>query len=143
MLIPRKVKYRKQQRGKMAGLATRGNKIAFGSFALIALGRGRLTSRQIEAARRAMTRYIKREGKIWIRIFPSKSVTQKPTESRMGSGKGAVDHFIAVIKPGNILFEMDGVSLSIAKKAMELAASKLPIKSKFLVRKLAGERHEG
>ncbi len=142
MLMPRKVKYRKQQRGKMAGKATVGNRISFGRFGLVAQDRGWLTSRQIEAARRAMTRYIKREGKIWIRIFPSKPVTQKPNESRMGSGKGAVDHYVAVIKPGNVLFEMDGVSGDLAKRAIELAASKLPIKSKFLVRKIAGEQNE-
>jgi large subunit ribosomal protein L16 len=142
MLMPRKVKYRKQQRGKMGGPATAGNTISFGSFALIACQRGWLTSRQIEAARRAMTRYIKREGKIWIRIFPAKPVTQKPNESRMGSGKGAVDHFVAVVKPGNILFEMDGVSQSIAKSAIDLAASKLPVKTKFLIRKQAGEQNE-
>ena len=142
MLMPRKVKYRKQQRGRMAGSATTGNRISFGSFALMACERGWLSSRQIEAARRAMTRYIKREGKIWIRIFPDKPVTQKPNESRMGSGKGAVDHFVAVVKPGVVLFEMDGVPNDLAKRAMALAASKLSIKSKFLVRKLAGDKHE-
>ena len=142
MLMPRKVKYRKQQRGKMAGKATTGNRISFGRFGLVAQDRGWLTSRQIEASRRAMTRYIKREGKIWIRIFPSKPVTQKPNESRMGSGKGAVDHYVAVIKPGNVLFEMDGVSEELAKRATELAAAKLPIKTKFLVRKVAGEHNE-
>lgn len=141
--MPRKVKYRKQHRGKRSGLATVGNKISFGSYALMAHDRGWLSSREIEAARRAMTRYIKREGKIWIRIFPAKSVTQKPNESRMGSGKGAVDHYVAVVKPGNVLFEMDGVTLELAKRAMDLAASKLSIKTKFLVRKVAGETHEG
>ena len=134
MLMPRKVKYRKQQRGKRAGIAAANNKIGFGSFGLMACDRGWLTARQIEAARRAMTRYIKREGKIWIRIFPDKAVTAKPTESRMGGGKGSVDHYVAVVKPGNILFEMDGIPLEIAKRAMELAASKLPIKTKFLSR---------
>lgn len=142
MLMPRKVKYRKQQRGKMAGPARGGNEVSFGNFGLMALERGWITSRQIEAARRAMTRYIKREGKIWIRIFPDKPVTQKPNESRMGSGKGPVDHYVAVIKPGNVLFEMDGITENIAKRAMELANSKLPIRCKFLVRKIAGEKNE-
>jgi len=142
MLMPRKVKYRKQQRGRMSGKANAGNRVSFGRYGLIAQDRGWLTSRQIEAARRAMTRYIKREGKIWIRIFPDKSITQKPNESRMGSGKGAVDHYVAVVKPGCVLFEMDGVSQDLAKRAIELAASKLPIKSRFLVRKIAGEIHE-
>jgi len=139
MLLPRKVKYRKQQRGKMAGFAYSGNRINFGQFGLMALERGWITSRQIEAARKAMTRYIKKEGKIWIRIFPDKPITQKPNETRMGGGKGSVEHFVAVVKPGRILFEMDGISEEIAKEAMSLAGDKLPIKTKFLVKKTVGE----
>ena len=134
MLSPRRVKFRKQQRGRMRGIATRGNTIAFGEFALQALECGWITSRQIEASRRAMTRYVKRGGKIWIRIFPDKPVTQRPAETRMGSGKGNPEFWVAVIKPGRILFEMGGAEITeaIAKEAMRLAQYKLPMKTKFL-----------
>jgi large subunit ribosomal protein L16 len=134
MLSPRRVKFRKQQRGRMSGIATRGNTIAFGEFALQALECGWITSRQIEASRRAMTRYVKRGGKIWIRIFPDKPVTQRPAETRMGSGKGNPEFWVAVIKPGRILFEMGGAEITeaIAKEAMRLAQYKLPMKTKFL-----------
>jgi large subunit ribosomal protein L16 len=134
MLSPKRVKFRKQQRGRMRGIATRGNTIAFGDFALQALECGWITSRQIEASRRAMTRYVKRGGKIWIRIFPDKPVTQRPAETRMGSGKGNPEFWVAVIKPGRILFEMGGAEITeaIAKEAMRLAQYKLPMKTKFL-----------
>ena len=134
MLSPRRTKYRKQQRGRMKGLAYRGSTINFGEFALQATEPCWITSRQIEAARRAMTRYIKRGGKIWIRIFPDKPVTQRPAETRMGSGKGSPEYWVAVVKPGRILFEIGGVSQSIAAEAMRLAAQKLPIKVKFIAR---------
>jgi large subunit ribosomal protein L16 len=134
MLSPRRVKFRKQQRGRMSGVATRGNTIAFGDFALQAQECGWITSRQIEASRRAMTRYVKRGGKIWIRIFPDKPVTQRPAETRMGSGKGNPEFWVAVIKPGRILFEMGGAEITpeIAREAMRLAQYKLPVKTKFL-----------
>ena len=134
MLSPRRVKFRKQQRGRMSGIATRGNTIAFGQFALQAQECGWITSRQIEASRRAMTRYVKRGGKIWIRIFPDKPVTMRPTETRMGSGKGNPEFWVAVIKPGRILFEMGGAEITpeIAREAMRLAQYKLPLKTKFL-----------
>ena len=134
MLSPRRVKFRKQQRGRMRGVATRGNTIAFGQFALQAQECGWITSRQIEASRRAMTRYVKRGGKIWIRIFPDKPVTMRPAETRMGSGKGNPEFWVAVIKPGRILFEMGGADITpeIAKEAMRLAQYKLPVKTKFL-----------
>jgi large subunit ribosomal protein L16 len=134
MLSPRRTKYRKQQRGRMKGLAYRGSTINFGEFALQATEPCWITSRQIEAARRAMTRYIKRGGKIWIRIFPDKPVTQRPAETRMGSGKGSPEYWVAVVKPGRILFEIGGVSHAIAAEAMRLAAQKLPIKVKFIAR---------
>lgn len=131
MLIPRKVKYRKQQRGSMKGKATRGMTVAFGQYGLKSLGIGWITARQIEAGRRAMVRFIKREGRIWIRVFPHQSVTAKPNEVRMGSGKGAVSHYVATIKPGTIIYEISGVSESDAREAMKLAGYKLPIKTKF------------
>lgn len=134
MLLPKKMKHRKHHRGKLPGNATRGFEIDFGSFALKTLERGWISAREIEAARRAMTRYIKRGGQVWIRIFPDKPVTLTSAETPMGSGKGAVDHFVATVKPGNILFEMDGVSLETAKEAMRLAAYKLRVKTKFLVK---------
>ncbi|HIK56635.1 MAG TPA: 50S ribosomal protein L16 [Synechococcales cyanobacterium M55_K2018_004] len=134
MLSPRRTKFRKQQRGRMKGRATRGNQINFGDFALQAQEPCWITSRQIEASRRAMTRYIRRGGKIWIRIFPDKPVTMRPAETRMGSGKGNPEFWVAVVKPGRILFEIAGVSEEIAREAMRLAAYKLPIKTKFLVR---------
>ncbi len=134
MLSPKRTKFRKQQRGRMRGVATRGNKIAFGQFALQAQECGWITSRQIEASRRAMTRYVKRGGQIWIRIFPDKPVTMRPAETRMGSGKGNPEFWVAVVKPGRILFEMGGEEITedIAKEAMRLAQYKLPIKTKFL-----------
>lgn len=134
MLIPKKLKHRKHQRGKRAGQASRGYDINFGSYALKSLGRGWVTAREIEAARRAMTRYIKRGGQIWIRVFPDKPVTTTSAETPMGSGKGAVDHFVAVVKPGNVLFEMDGVPENIAKEAMRLASYKLRVKSRFITK---------
>ncbi len=140
MLMPKKQKFRKQMKGKNAGVATRGTEVSFGTYGLKAEGNERITSRQIEAARRAMTRYIKRGGKIWIRIFPDTPVTRKPAEVRMGSGKGAVDHYVAKVRAGRMLFEMDGVSEEVAKEAMRLAAMKLPIKTKFVVRQVAGEK---
>ena len=134
MLSPKRTKFRKQQRGRMRGVATRGNTIAFGQFALQAQECGWVTSRQIEASRRAMTRYVKRGGKIWIRIFPDKPVTMRPAETRMGSGKGNPEFWVAVVKPGRILFEMGGdeITQEIAKEAMRLAQYKLPVKTKFL-----------
>lgn len=134
MLLPKKMKHRKHHRGKLPGNATRGFDMNFGSFALKTLERGWISAREIEAARRAMTRYIKRGGQIWIRIFPDKPVTLTSAETPMGSGKGAVDHFVATVKPGNILFEMDGVAPEIAKEAMRLAAYKLRVKTKFMVK---------
>lgn len=136
MLIPKKVKYRKSHKGRSRnkGVATRKTTVAFGSYALKSLGHAWVSSRQIEASRRAMVRFIKRGGKIWIRVFPDKPVTKKGSEVPMGGGKGAVDHYVAVVKPGMILFEMDGVSMEDAKEAMRLAAHKLPIKTKFLVK---------
>ena len=135
MLQPKRTKYRKAQKGRNRGLAYKGGTISFGSFGLKAMDAGRLTSRQIEAARIALTRYMKREGKVWIRIFPDKPITAKPLEVRMGKGKGALDHYVAVIKPGRILFELDGVPYEVAKEALRLAAQKLPILTKTVVRR--------
>ncbi len=135
MLQPKRVKYRKQQKGRNRGLAHRGSTISFGTFGLKSLDAGRITNRQIEAARIAMTRYMKREGKVWIRIFPDKPITSKPLEVRMGKGKGALDHWVAVIKPGRILFEMDGVPREVAEEALRLAAQKLPVLTKTVVRR--------
>ncbi|MFZ5553638.1 MAG: 50S ribosomal protein L16 [Bacteroidota bacterium] len=136
MLQPKRTKYRKTQKGKgtLGGNAKRGSTIAFGSFALKSLDGALMTSRQIEAARVALTRFMKREGKVWIRIFPDKPITKKPLEVRMGKGKGAVEHYAAVIKPGRILFEADGVSVETAREALRLAAQKLPVRTKFIVR---------
>ncbi len=134
MLSPRRTKFRKQQRGRMEGMATRGSNLNFGDFALQALEPAWITSRQIEASRRAMTRYIRRGGKIWIRIFPDKPVTMRPAETRMGSGKGSPEFWVAVVKPGRILFEIAGVTEETAREAMRLAAYKLPIKTKFIMR---------
>lgn len=134
MLSPKRTKFRKQQRGRMTGIATRGSDINFGEFALQALEPCWITSRQIEASRRAMTRYIRRGGKIWIRIFPDKPVTMRAAETRMGSGKGSPEFWVAVVKPGRVLFEIGGVSEEIAREAMRLAAYKLPIKTKFITR---------
>src|SRR6187397_2724970 len=134
MLMPKKVKYRKQQRGRMTGKAWRGSSLAFGEYGLKALECGWITARQIEAARIAMTRFIKRGGKVWIRMFPDKPITKKPAETRMGKGKGAPEEWVAVVKPGRILYEIEGVDLATARDAMRLAAQKLPIKTKFVTR---------
>lgn len=134
MLMPKKVKHRKQQRGKIKGIARKGNYVAFGDYALQALEPGWLTARQIEAARIAMTRHVKRGGKIWIRIFPDKPITKKPLETRMGKGKGNPEEWVAVVKPTRILYEMEGVPVEVAKEAMRLAAHKLPIKTRFVAR---------
>jgi large subunit ribosomal protein L16 len=134
MLMPKRVKRRKQHRGRMTGVATKGNKLSYGEFGIQALEPAWITSNQIEAARRAMTRYIKRGGKIWIKIFPDKPVTQKPAETRMGKGKGSPEYWVAVVKPGRVMFEMSGVSEEIAREAMRLAIHKLPIKCKFIMK---------
>ena len=134
MLQPKRTKYRKQQKGRNRGLAYKGSKISFGSFGLKAMTQGRITNRQIEAARIAMTRYMKREGKVWIRIFPDKPITAKPQEVRMGKGKGALDHYVAQVKPGRIMFEIDGVPQDVAHEALRLAAQKLPVLTKVVVR---------
>ena len=134
MLMPKKVKHRKQMKGRMTGTAQRGAEISFGEYGLKTLEPGWITDRQIEAARIAMTRHVKRGGKIWIRMFPDKPITKKPAETRMGKGKGAPDHWVAVVKPGRILYEIEGVSEELAREAMRLAAQKLPIKCKFVSR---------
>jgi len=134
MLMPKRVKYRKQMRGRMKGLASRGVEVQFGDYGLQALEPSWITSRQIEAARRTIVRFVKRRGRIWIRIFPDKPVTAKPAETRMGKGKGAVDHYVAVVKPGRVLFEIAGVTEDMARDAMRLAAYKLPIKTQFIAR---------
>ena len=136
MLMPKRVKRRKQQRGKMTGKANKGNKVAYGEYGLMALEASWITSNQIEAARVAMTRFIKRGGKVWIDIFPHKPVTKKPADSRMGSGKGSVEFWVAVVKPGRVMFEMSGVSEEVAKEAMRLAGHKLPVKTKFVKREV-------
>jgi large subunit ribosomal protein L16 len=137
MLLPKRTKFRKIRKGKIRGVATSGNYIAYGDFALQAQGHKRITSRQIEAARQAMTRYIKRGGKIWIRIFPHIAVTRKPQDVKMGSGKGSPEFFVAKVRPGTIMFEMQGVPEEVAREAMRLAAHKLPVKTKFLTREEA------
>jgi large subunit ribosomal protein L16 len=134
MLMPKKVKHRKQMKGRMTGAANRGAEISFGEYGLKTLEPGWITDRQIEAARIAMTRHVKRGGKIWIRMFPDKPITKKPAETRMGKGKGAPDHWVAVVKPGRILYEIEGVSEELAREAMRLAAQKLPVKCKFVSR---------
>lgn len=134
MLQPKRTKFRKMQKGRIKGLAHRGSTISFGSFGLKTLEESYITSRQIEAARIAMTRYMKREGKVWIRIFPDKPLTSKPAEVRMGKGKGAPSHWVAPVKPGRIMFELDGVSQAVAQEALRLGAQKLPVKTKFIVR---------
>ena len=135
MLQPKKTKYRKQQKGRVKGIAGRGHRIAFGSFGIKSLQQGFLTSAQIEAARIAATRYMKREGHLWIRVFPDKPITQKPAEVRLGKGKGAPDHWVARIKPGTIMFEAEGVPIDVAKEALRLASQKLPVTTKFVVRR--------
>ncbi len=141
MLLPKRVKYRRVMRGRMKGKATRGNKVTYGDFGIQALEPAWITSNQIEAARVAMTRYIKRGGQVWIKIFPDKPVTEKPAETRMGSGKGSPEYWVAVVKPGRVLFEIGGVSEEIAKEAMRLAMHKLPVKCKFVAR--ADQETEG
>ena len=145
--MPKRVKYRRVHRGRMKGKATRGNKLAYGEYGLQALEPAWITSNQIEAARRAMTRYVKRGGNVWIKIFPDKPITQKPAETRMGAGKGSPEYWVAVVKPGRILFEMAGVPEEVAREAMRLASHKLPIKTKFVTRDDAqekgGEANEG
>ncbi|QED28780.1 50S ribosomal protein L16 [Microvenator marinus] len=134
MLSPKRVRWRKTQKGRMKGKAYRGNEVSFGDFGLVALEPKRITARQIEAARIAMTRYIKRGGKVWIRIFPDKPITKKPLETRMGKGKGSPEEWVAVVKPGRVLYEMDGVSREVAEEAFRLAGHKLPCKTRFIVR---------
>ena len=136
MLMPKKTKYRKSQRGRNRGKATSGNQLSFGDYGLIALEGCWMTQRQIESARRAMTRYIKRGGKVWIRVFPDKSVTKIPAETRMGKGKGAPEYWVAVIKPGKVIFELSGIPEDVAREALRLAAHKLPIKVKFLKKEI-------
>ncbi len=136
MLMPKKVKFRKQQRGRRRGMATRGQKISFGEYGLQALEAGWVTARQIEAARIAMTRHIKRGGKIWIRIFPDKPITKKPLETRMGKGKGAPEEWVCVVKPARVLYEIEGVDLATAQEAFRLAAHKLPIRTRFVSREM-------
>ncbi len=146
MLMPKRVKYRRVHRGRLKGKATRGNVISNGDFGLVALEPGWITSNQIEAARIAMTRYIKRGGKVWIKIFPDKPITEKPAETRMGSGKGSPEYWVAVVKPGRVLFEIAGVAEDVAKAAIIRAAHKLPIKCKFIVREneeMEGDANEG
>ena len=137
MLMPKRVKFRRVQRGRMKGKAARGNTLAYGKYGLVATEPAWISSVQIEAARIAMTRYIKRGGKVWIKIFPDKPITEKPAETRMGSGKGSVEYWVAVVKPGRVMFEMDGVAEDVAKEAMRLAGHKLPIKTKFIMKEEA------
>ena len=143
MLMPKRVKHRRVHRGRMKGKAYSGNTVTYGEYGLQALEPTWMTANQIEAARRAMTRYIKRGGNVWIKVFPDKPVTKKPAEVRMGSGKGAPEYWVAVVKPGRVLFEMGGVSEDIAREAIRLAAMKLPIKTNFVVREEGGEANEG
>ncbi|HEY8450366.1 MAG TPA: 50S ribosomal protein L16 [Bacillota bacterium] len=143
MLMPRKVKYRKQHRGRMKGKAYRGAEVLYGEFGLQALEPGWITDRQIEAARVAMTRHIRRGGKVWIKIFPQKPVTKKPAETRMGSGKGSPEYWVAVVKPGTVMFEIGGVSEALAREAMRLAAHKLPVKTRFVQREQARQQAGG
>ncbi len=138
MLQPARRKFRKEQKGRNTGLAQRGSSVSFGDFGLKAIGRGRLTARQIEAARRAMTRHIKRGGRIWIRIFPDKPISKKPAEVRMGNGKGSPEYYVAEIQPGKVLYEMDGVDEVLAREAFKLAAAKLPIPTAFVTRQIGG-----
>ena len=139
MLMPKRTKYRRVQRGRMKGAASRGNKVSYGEYGIQALEPGWITGNQIEAARIAMTRYTKRGGKVWIKIFPDKPITEKPAETRMGSGKGSPEYWVAVVKPGRVLFEMDGVTEDIAREAMRLAGHKLPIKCKFMKKETTEE----
>ena len=143
MLIPKRVKYRRQQRGRMTGRATRGNKVSYGEFGLVAVEPGWITSNQIEAARIAMTRYTKRGGQVWIKIFPDKPVTEKPAETRMGSGKGSPEYWVAVVKPDRVMFEIAGVSEEVAREALRLASHKLPIKTKVVKREVVESQEVG
>jgi len=143
MLLPKRVKYRKQHRGRMTGKATRGNFIAYGDFGIVATEPCWITSNQIEASRIAINRYVKRGGQVWIKIFPDKPVTSKPAETRMGSGKGSPDHWVAVVKPGRVLFEIAGVTEEVAREAMRLAGHKLPCKTKFIAKEQEGDVNEG
>ena len=140
MLLPKRVKYRRVQRGRLTGKAMRGNTVTYGDFGLQALEPAWITSNQIEAARIAMTRYIKRGGQVWLKIFPDKPITEKPAETRMGSGKGSPEYWVAVVKPGRVMFEISGVEESVAKEAMRLAANKLPIKCKFVTKQESGDQ---
>ena len=140
MLLPKRVKYRRVHRGRLTGKATRGNTVTYGDYGLQALEPAWISSRQIEAARIAMTRYIKRGGQVWIKIFPDKPVTEKPAETRMGSGKGSPEYWVAVVKPGRVMFEMGGVSEDVAREAMRLAAHKLPLKCKFITKEKEAEK---
>mgnify|MGYP002797240491 FL=1 len=140
MLLPKRVKHRRQQRGRLKGTATRGNTVTYGEYGLQALEPCWITSNQIEAARVAMTRYIKRGGQVWIKIFPDKPITQKPAETRMGNGKGSPEYWVAVVKPGRVMFEIGGVSEELAREAMRLAMHKLPIKCKFVTKEMGGEQ---
>jgi len=142
MLMPKRVKYRRVQRGRLKGKASRGNTITYGSYGLVAAEPAWITSNQIEAARIAMTRYVKRGGKVWIKIFPDKPITEKPAETRMGSGKGSPEYWVAVVKPGRVMFEMDGVAVEDAREAMRLASHKLPIKCKFVCKDSAVNAEE-
>lgn len=132
MMQPKRTRYRKQQKGRLRGLATRGNKVSFGEYGMCSMGRGRITARQIESARRALTREVKRGGKIWIRIFPDKPITKKPLEVRQGKGKGSVEYWAALVKPGTVLFEIEGVPIALARSAFRKAAAKLPVRVRFL-----------
>jgi len=143
MLLPRRVKYRKQHRGRMTGKATRGNFVAYGDFGIVAMEPCWITSNQIEASRIAINRHVKRGGQVWIKIFPDKPVTSKPAETRMGSGKGSPDHWVAVVKPGRVLFEIAGVTEEVAREAMRLAGHKLPCKTKFIAKEQEGDVNEG
>ncbi|NLW88129.1 MAG: 50S ribosomal protein L16 [Clostridiaceae bacterium] len=143
MLLPKRVKHRKQMRGRMTGKATRGNFVAYGDYGIYSTEPCWITSNQIESARIAINRYVKRGGKVWIKIFPDKPVTSKPAETRMGSGKGSPDHWVAVVKPGRVLFEIAGVSEEVAREAMRLAGHKLPCKTKFIAKEQEGEANEG
>ncbi len=143
MLLPKRVKYRKQHRGRMTGKATRGNFVAYGDFGIVAMEPCWITSNQIEASRIAINRYVKRGGQVWIKVFPDKPVTSKPAETRMGSGKGSPDHWVAVVKPGRVLFEIAGVTEEIAREAMRLAGHKLPCKTKFIAKEQEGDVNEG
>ena len=143
MLMPKRVKYRRVHRGRLKGEAHRGNRVTNGNYGLVALEPAWITSKQIEAARIAMTRYIRRGGQVWIKIFPDKPITEKPAETRMGSGKGSPEYWVAVVKPGRVLFEMDGVSEEVAKEAMRLATHKLPIKCRFVTKEQLDKEQEG